>query len=333
MERLSREQFETVVFQRNDGRCEVPECAETADDAHHIIERDQWSDGGYYRQNGIALCSAHHRDAEANRFPPAACWYWLGIDEPPLPDSIEKPLVTCQGGSVEPYELSEATKYPSTPHLSTSPNQSAERNDIIDTGALTDKPLVVTTKMDGSNVQLSKRRVAARNAKHARHPSFNQLKSLHATKKPDLPEDIVLFGEWLYTKHSIHYGCDCEPACEDVGPPLDDHLQIFGAYYRPYQLWLGWDRVAGIAESLDLATVPVVKRLRIGRAHELIDTLNQLGEQQVANGQEGVVVRNAFPFYYTHFPDNVAKYVRAGHIQTDEHWRNQTITPNRLAGS
>ena len=31
-------------------------------DAHHIMDRRLWKDGGYYLSNGAALCSKHHLD-------------------------------------------------------------------------------------------------------------------------------------------------------------------------------------------------------------------------------------------------------------------------------
>ena len=35
---------------------------------------------------------------------------------------------------------------------------------------------------------------------------------------------------------------------------------------------------------------------------------------------EGFVVRNAAAFHYDDFKNNVGKYVRAHHVQTDDHW-------------
>jgi len=46
--------------------------------------------------------------------------------------------------------------------------------------------------------------------------------------------------------------------------------------------------------------------------------------------QEGYVVRNTEGFSYDCFSQNVAKFVRKGHVQTDEHWMNQQLVPNRL---
>ena len=46
--------------------------------------------------------------------------------------------------------------------------------------------------------------------------------------------------------------------------------------------------------------------------------------------QEGVVIRNIESFHFDDFETNVAKWVRAKHIQTDEHWMTQKVIPNGI---
>ena len=58
MELLSREAFKTKVFHRSMGRCVF--CKRCAVDAHHILERKLFADGGYYVNNGAAVCEEHH---------------------------------------------------------------------------------------------------------------------------------------------------------------------------------------------------------------------------------------------------------------------------------
>jgi 5-methylcytosine-specific restriction endonuclease McrA len=59
---LTRNEFREAVFKR-DGYCCVV-CKKPAKDAHHIIERRLWDDGGYYLDNGVSLCEEHHLKAE-----------------------------------------------------------------------------------------------------------------------------------------------------------------------------------------------------------------------------------------------------------------------------
>ena len=52
---LTREAFRGSVFLRDGYRCVL--CGRGAPiDAHHIIERRLWDDGGYYLENGATLC-------------------------------------------------------------------------------------------------------------------------------------------------------------------------------------------------------------------------------------------------------------------------------------
>ncbi len=62
---LSREAFHAQVFARSAGRCVM--CAAPAVDAHHILERKLFADGGLYLDNGAAVCEAHHWACETTQ--------------------------------------------------------------------------------------------------------------------------------------------------------------------------------------------------------------------------------------------------------------------------
>ncbi len=59
---LPRHLFAEATFARDHGRCVA--CGGPAADAHHIIERKLWPDGGYYLDNAASLCPSHHLEAE-----------------------------------------------------------------------------------------------------------------------------------------------------------------------------------------------------------------------------------------------------------------------------
>ena len=59
---LSRDQFREGTFTRDKHLCVI--CKKPAQDAHHIIERRLWDDGGYYLDNGASLCGPCHIKAE-----------------------------------------------------------------------------------------------------------------------------------------------------------------------------------------------------------------------------------------------------------------------------
>ena len=62
---LTREEFKKQVFARDNDKCIY--CSKVGVDAHHLIERKLFSDGGYYLDNGVTLCELHHWDAERTR--------------------------------------------------------------------------------------------------------------------------------------------------------------------------------------------------------------------------------------------------------------------------
>jgi len=59
---LDRDTFRESVFKRDGHLCVI--CGQPAIDAHHIIERRLFSNGGYYLNNGASLCEKHHLEAE-----------------------------------------------------------------------------------------------------------------------------------------------------------------------------------------------------------------------------------------------------------------------------
>lgn len=77
---LTREEFKKQVFAKTNGKCCVPNCGCDAVDAHHIMDRRLFNDGGYYLSNGAALCAKHHLEAEKGQIKPMQCIKYMGID-------------------------------------------------------------------------------------------------------------------------------------------------------------------------------------------------------------------------------------------------------------
>lgn len=59
---LSRGDFKELTLGSLQGRCAF--CSDRAVDAHHILDRKLFGDGGYYRSNGAPLCARHHWECE-----------------------------------------------------------------------------------------------------------------------------------------------------------------------------------------------------------------------------------------------------------------------------
>lgn len=80
---LSRDQFRERIFARSLGACVL--CGKPAADAHHILERKLYPDGGYYLSNGAAVCEQCHLDCEYTRVSVERVRQAAGITDPVLP--------------------------------------------------------------------------------------------------------------------------------------------------------------------------------------------------------------------------------------------------------
>lgn len=83
---LTRDDFRNAVFERDKHLCVV--CGEPAVDAHHIMERRLFKDGGYYLNNGASLCEKHHLEAEMTKLSCDELRERIGIDEIIIPDHL-----------------------------------------------------------------------------------------------------------------------------------------------------------------------------------------------------------------------------------------------------
>ena len=321
MRALSRQEFERQVFERDGHMCLI--CGEPAVDAHHILDRGLWVEPdekfGYLVDNGASLCERHHIAAEKNYIAPQALRRAAY-----LPTVVPKQLDRDEDYSKWGYPFKQATresaKYPSTSYLDVSPSQPkpTDRNSSLNTNLFKEMPLVITTKMDGSNVVLRHTSMGARNGDTANHRSFDQLKAIHAVLKYRIDPWQEVFCEWLYAKHSIHYTGDLA---------LPHLLQVIAVYDMYWRVWLSWDETVEIADSLDLPTVPLIARGAL-KEWEIVGRVVALGNDVINEGHEGIVIRNEHSFHSGQFTAMAAKYVREDHVQTDEHWMNSAIVTN-----
>jgi len=215
-----------------------------------------------------------------------------------------------------------SSKYPRTFHLPFSPGATKDDRKLSSIVHFLGKPLVITEKMDGSNICLESKNVFARShSKQPDHPSFNFLKTIHQTIRHNIQDNIQIFGEWLFAKHSIHY------------TSLHSYLNVFGIRDIENNTWYSWSAVSTKTKGLMLETVPVlIENVKFDTEKQLQSAIIEFAKQpSVCGGErEGVVVRITDEFTDDCFGLNVAKYVRAGHVQTDDHWSSKSIIKNIL---
>ncbi|MBK7882924.1 MAG: RNA ligase family protein [Chitinophagaceae bacterium] len=216
--------------------------------------------------------------------------------------------------------MSLSRKYGRTFHFPFSPGTTSD--DRINSNYWQDicqiPTIIHTEKLDGENNCLSKYGVFARS--HAAPTTSAWTKSIRERwhlLKNDLG-DYEIFGENLYAVHSIIY------------PNIEDHYFVFGV--RENNHWLSWEETVFIAAAFDLQTVPVIETIKDlndktafeNHFRKLVDQPGYFGsidiQTQRSCTMEGIVTRNVDEYSVDDFQKNVFKYVRKGHVKTDEHW-------------
>lgn len=94
---LTREAFKTEVFARSKQRCVF--CGAPAVDAHHILERKLFEDGGYYLDNGAAVCEDDHWKCETTEHSLDAVRRAAGITKPAIPPTMDANAVWDKWGN------------------------------------------------------------------------------------------------------------------------------------------------------------------------------------------------------------------------------------------
>ena len=210
-------------------------------------------------------------------------------------------------------EPTEKVKYPRTPHLPWSPGATSDDKMLKNIGHFLEMDIVATEKMDGENTTITFDYTHARSLDSVDHPSRHWLKSMWMKKRFDLPKGLRIHGENLYAKHSIKY------------EELPSYFIVFAV--SEGENFLCWDETVEWCQLLDLHHAPILYR---GKFDEKLIKDIYSGKSKFGGSQEGYVIRNIKSFPINKFGENVAKFVRTGHVQTDQHWMTQKIKVNKL---
>lgn len=210
--------------------------------------------------------------------------------------------------------MSKYVKYPRTYHVPWSLGITNDDKVFKDMSIFNNKNVVVTEKMDGENTSLYNDYFHARSIDSNNHPSRNMVKQLHSSFSYDIPDKWRICGENLYARHSIEYG------------DLDSYFYGFSVW-NDQNICLSWEETMG---WFDLLGITPVKVLYEGLYDE--QAIISLYDAYSYDTMEGYVIRSQESFEYDDFKKNVAKFVRKNHVQTDKHWMNAEIVPNKLKG-
>jgi len=209
--------------------------------------------------------------------------------------------------------MEQPPKYPSTPHWPDS--QSVHRDDSyhVDPEYFVGKNVVITEKLDGGCTTLYNGEVYARSNVAPSHAGWMGMVRKHHAYKTliDCGSPRFYYGEDLYGIHSIEYDEMIE----------NETFRLFAI--RHGDKFLSWENVEAEAKILQVPTVPVQAKC-IGYNSDFYTRnfeYNIQNPSALGGECEGFVMRIADEFSADEFSMNVVKYVRANHVQTDQHWR------------
>jgi hypothetical protein len=342
---LTRDSFREGVFERDNHRCVI--CNEPAKDAHHILERRLFDDGGYYLDNGASLCEKHHIAAEETTLTCETIREAIGVIKPILPEHFYEDerydkwgnIVTSGGarrmkgelfedesvqkilqqGGVLPL-FSKYVKYPRTYHLPWSDGLTKDDRRMPTIEHLRGKQVVVNVKLDGENTTMYRDYIHARSLDSQTDVTRHWVINLHAQIKHEIPDGWRLSVENLFAKHTIKY--------ENAEWAKSKQYAMLFRIWDDKNNCLSWSDTKEWGELLGMPVCPVLYE---GEFNEAI--IRELYQSEYQGDEmEGYVCWNAGSFHYRDYRRMVGKYVTRSFKErvanAHGHWRHVAIERN-----
>ena len=230
-------------------------------------------------------------------------------------------------------------KYPRTPHLFGSKGTDDDKRlGRKESERFMAAPsLIVEEKLDGTNVGMhftSPGRMVLQCRGHkiteGMHPQYDLFKQWTSVKRAVLEtmlgSQFILYGEWLYAKHSVHYRA------------LPHYFFEFDLYDKDAAQFLDLTTRLQMLDGTGLHTVPVLHRgpataeeLRALIGPSAFDTVfDNPVTGRTDHLMEGLYLRIEAAGHVT----GRAKMVRPEFVEKvkqSEHWQHQSMVPNQLA--
>lgn len=248
-------------------------------------------------------------------------------------------------------------KYPRTQHVEGSRLQPGDEDlSQIPFAEIAGKPLVIEEKIDGANTALSfdgegqlllqsRGHYLTGGYREKHYQLFKQWANVHQDSfRSVLGSRYVMYGEWMYAKHSIFYDA------------LPHYFMEFDVLDRQTGRFLDTDARHSLLDGLPVCSVPVLARGRFSRIEDVLrhlgpsryitenhmENLRSLAQKEgqdadlicrqtdAATTMEGLYLKVEEGGQVT----QRVKYVRASFLQTVEqsqsHWLERPIIPNLL---
>lgn len=249
-------------------------------------------------------------------------------------------------------------KYPRTPHLEGSRLQPGDEDlSQIDFSEIRGKHIVIEEKIDGANSAVSfdtdgglllqsRGHYLIGGPREIHYDLFKQWATAHAkTFYEVLGSRYIMYGEWMYAKHSMYYDA------------LPSYFMEFDIFDREKEIYLDTPSRRLLTEKMPISSVPVLNEgvfqrssdvlkclgksrfIRDGHIERLVkyckdnglDTEDRLFETDKTDIMEGLYIKVEENGCVT----NRLKYVRAGFAQgamtSPHHWLHKAIIPNGLS--
>lgn len=240
-------------------------------------------------------------------------------------------------------------KYPRTRHLQGSRLQPGDEDlDQVPFKSLRDAYLVVEEKLDGANCAISfspEQELLLQSRGHylsggPRERQFDLLKGwtqCHAAVLWELlGPHLIMYGEWMYAKHTVYYDC------------LPHYFMEFDIFDTRDQVFLDTESRHALLEGSPVVSVPVLKRglgRELPKPEKLVgpslyksenwrgDLTDPLVKDQTDDSDcsEGLYIKVEAEGRVV----DRLKWVRPGFhqslIESGSHWADRPIFPNRLA--
>lgn len=212
-------------------------------------------------------------------------------------------------------------KYPKTYHFNFSPEIKNDDKVISfkDLGNFLNEDYIILEKMDGQNNCLKGLNtetgeydgVFARSHQiQTKLPWDSLLIAKYHELKYSLKENHWYFLENMFAEHSIIY------------ENLNNYFFLFNIYDVLNKEILSWDEIKEEASKMNFETPQELFRGRFRNISEIQKWMEEEVKKPSKYGseREGFVMRPVNSFKIEDFNKKVGKYVRKGHVQTDEHW-------------
>ena len=229
-------------------------------------------------------------------------------------------------------------KYPRTPHLfgSKGTDDDKHMSEAESITFIADKSLIVEEKIDGTNVGIhftSPGQMVLQCRGHlitqGMHPQYDLFKQWTAVKRGVIEERLenrfILFGEWVYARHSVYYR------------QLPHYFFEFDIYDKDAEGFLSLQQRLMLLDGTGIETVPVLHQGAIDKEElqQLIGSslFDSIFENPVTKSTNSLMEGLYFRTEAAQAVTGRAKFVRPEFVEKvkqSKHWQHQAMVPNLL---